>query len=93
MKLNNQETNMVLTALLEYIDIMEQGEQTAEYTRYMMENGLGSAVRKLSKGRNGEKVFSKYPYHREAYKYPSFEEWKAERKKKKITTFADEDDE
>lgn len=93
MKLNNQEITMILAALLEYIDIMEQGEQTVEYTNYMLENGLGSAIRKLSKGRNGENVFSKYPYHREAYKYPSFEEWKAERKKKGITTFADEDDE
>ena len=93
MKLNNQEITMILAALLEYIDIMEQAEQTVEYTNYMLENGLGSAIRKLSKGRNGENVFSKYPYHREAYKYPSFEEWKAERKKKGITTFADEDDE
>ena len=93
MKLNNQETDMILSALLEYIDIMEQGEQTVEYTNYILENGLGSAIRKLSKGRNGENVFSKYPYHREAYKYPSFEEWKVERKKKRITTFVDEDDE
>ena len=93
MKLNNQETNMVLTALLEYIDIMEQGEQTAEYTYYMVENGLGSAIRKLSKGRNGEAVFAKYPSHRESYNYPSFEEWKAARKKKGITTFDVEDDE
>lgn len=93
MKLNNQETTMILAALLEYIDIMEQGERTVEYTNFMLENGLGSAIRKLSKGRNGENVFSKYPYHRESYKYPSFEEWKAEQKKKGITTFAVEDDE
>lgn len=84
---------MILHALIEYIEITEDGEETVEYTNYMLENGLGSAIRKLSKGRNGENVFSKYPYHREAYKYPSFEEWKAERKKKEITTFVDEDDE
>lgn len=82
MKLNNQETDMVLAALLEYIDLMEQGEDTVEYTSYMLENGLGSAIRKLSKGRNGEKVFSKYHSHRESYIYPSFEEWKVARKKK-----------
>lgn len=93
MKLNNQETNMVLSALLEYREIMEQGEETIEYTNYMLENGLGSAIKKLSKGRNGENVFAKYPCHRESYTYPSFEEWKAARKKKGITTFDDEDDE
>lgn len=82
MKLNNQETTMVLAALLEYIDLMEDGEQTVEYTNYMLENGLGSAIRKLSKGRNGENVFAKYPCHRESYNYLSFEEWKAARKKK-----------
>lgn len=93
MKLNNQETTMVLTALLEYIDVFENAESTAEYTYYMVENGLGSAIRKLSKGRNGEAVFAKYPSHRESYTYPSFEEWKAARKKKGITTFDDENDE
>lgn len=82
MKLNNQETNMVLAALQEYIDLMESGEETIEYTIYMLENGLGSALRKLSKGRNGEDVFAKYPCHRESYNYPSFEEWKAMRKEK-----------
>ena len=92
MKLNNQETKMVLSALQEYIDLMGDGEETVEYTNYMLENGLGSAIRKLSKGRNGEKVFAKYPSHRESYIYPSFEEWKAARKKKGITTFDDEND-
>jgi len=93
MKLNTQETTMVLSALLEYIDIMGQGEETAEYTHYMEENGLGSAIRKLSKGRIGENVFANYPCHRESYNYPSFEEWKATRKKKGITIFDVEDDE
>ena len=80
MKLNNQETYMVLTALMEYRDIMESGEETIEYTEYMLENGLGSAMRKLSKGRNGEQVFSKYPFHRDSYTYPTFEEWKIKKK-------------
>ena len=93
MKLTNQETNMVLSALMEYRDIMESGEETVEYTNYMLENGLGSAMKKIAKGRNGENVFAKYPSHRESYIYPSFEEWKAARKKKGITTFDDEDDE
>ena len=57
MKLNNQETTMILSALLEYISIMEQGEQTVEYTNYMLENGLGSAIKKIAKGRNGGAVF------------------------------------
>lgn len=81
MKLNNQETTMVLSALLEYSEIMEGGEQTVEYTYYMLENGLGSAIKKLSEGRNGKAVFSKYPSHRGTYSYPSFEEWKANRKR------------
>lgn len=76
MKFNNQETTMVLHALIEYIEIMESGEETNEYTHYMVENGLGSAVKKLSKG----KAFSKYPSHRESFIYPTFEEWKIKNK-------------
>jgi hypothetical protein len=76
-KFNNQETRMILSAIQEYIDIMLDGEETHDYTRYMLDNGLGSALRKLTKGRNGNCLFEKYHFHRESYHYPSFEEWKS----------------
>ena len=76
-KFNNQEITMLTTVILEYIDIMLEGEKTHDYTLYMLNNGLGSAVRKLTKGRNGNCLYEKYPFHRESYRYPSFEDWKA----------------
>lgn len=75
-KFNNQEKMMLLCVIQEYIDIMLEGEETHDYTLYMLANGLGSAMRKLTKGRNGNCLFNKYPFHRESYHYPSFEDWK-----------------
>ena len=81
MKLNHQETRMVIQALREYVDIMGEGEDTSEYTNYMMENGLGSAMRKIAKGLNWETPYKKYTCHRESHNYPTFEEWTASRKR------------
>ena len=41
----------------------------------MLHNGLGSAMRKLLKGRNGERVYSAYPFRGKDYVYPDFDEW------------------
>lgn len=37
-----------------------EAECTHEQTDEDMENGLGSAIRKLYKGRNGERIYAKY---------------------------------
>lgn len=40
--------------------LMAKAEDTWERTAEDMENGLGSAIRKLYKGRRGEKIYAKY---------------------------------
>lgn len=74
--LTNREVELVLSACLQYIELMEDGEDTHDYTVYEIETGLGSALRKLSKGRNGERVYAKY---KTVTEYPTFDEWKASR--------------
>lgn len=71
-----REVEMLLAVCGEYIEMMGQAEDTADYTEYMVENGLGSAIRKLGKDRNIGNIYKHYTKHRENYKYPTFEEWK-----------------
>ena len=78
--LNEREISMVGNAVSQFIDITTSGEDTIEYTKYMLDTGLGSAMKKLYKGKYGEAVYEKYVSHRGNYKYPSFEEWKMSRK-------------
>lgn len=72
--LTNREIELVLSACLQYIELMENGEDTHDYTVYELETGLGSALRKISKGRNGQRVYARYKTITE---YPTFDEWKA----------------
>ena len=74
--LTDRETELVLSTCLQYIELMSQGEDTHDYTNYELETGLGSALRKLSKGRYGQQVYGKY---KTVTKYPTFDEWKAAR--------------
>lgn len=74
--LTEREIQLVLSACGQYIEIMSGGEDTHAYTLYELETGLGSAMRKISKGRNGQKVYEKY---KTVIKYPTFEEWKTAR--------------
>ena len=74
--LTGREIELVLSACGQYIELMEDGDDTHDYTVYEMETGLGSALRKLSKGRKGERVYAKY---KTVTKYPTFDEWKAVR--------------
>ena len=55
----NQEILQILTYIEEAVDILGEGENTWEQTEKDMKNGLGSALRKLYKGRNGEKKLCK----------------------------------
>ena len=74
--LTNREIELVLSAVGQYIELMEEGEDTYDYTVYQIETGLGSALRKLSTRRNGMKVYAKY---KTVTEYPTFDEWKAAR--------------
>lgn len=42
------------------LELLGEAEGTREQTAEDMENGLGSAIRKLYKGRRGEKIYAKY---------------------------------
>lgn len=72
--LTDIEVQRVLDACMAYIETMGEGEDTHEYTVYEIETGLGSALRKLNSGRNGQQVFEKY---KTVSKCPTFDEWKA----------------
>lgn len=74
--LTDIEIQRVLDACVGYTEIMEQGEDTHEYTIYEMETGLGSALRKICKRKKGERVYAKY---KTVTKCPTFDEWKAAR--------------
>ena len=82
MTFTEQETKMLLNVVSEYLTVFGEAEDTQDYTEYMLANGLGSAVRKLYKGKKGEDTYKRYPVHREGYNYPTFEEWLAEQKHK-----------
>lgn len=74
--LTEREIELVLSACGQYIELMENGEDTHEYTIYELDTGLGSALRKLSKGRYSQRVYAGY---KTVTKYPTFDEWKAGR--------------
>lgn len=74
--LTDIEIQRVLDACVGYIQIMEQGEDTHDYTVYELETGLGSALRKICKDRYGQQVYEKY---KTVTKCPTFEEWKEAR--------------
>lgn len=78
--LTDIEIRRVLDACVGYMEIMSQGEDTHEYTIYEIETGLGSALRKISKGKNGQRVYAEY---KTVTKCPTFDEWRATRVKKK----------
>ena len=79
--LTDIEIQRVLDACNGYMEIMGEGEDTHDYTVYELETGLGSALRKISKGRNGQKVYGKY---KTVTEYPTFEEWKMRKQKARI---------
>ena len=48
--LTNREIELVVSACNQYIELMEDGDDTHDYTIYEIETGLGSALRKICKG-------------------------------------------
>ena len=81
--LTDIELQRVLDACGAYVEMMSIGEDTYEYTMYEMETGLGSALRKLCKGRNGQRVYAKYKTVKQC---PTFEEWRAARTESEEST-------
>ena len=75
--LTKREIQLVLSACGQYIELMSEGEDTHNYTVYELETGLGSALRKIGKGRNVQRVYEKY---KTVTKYPTFDEWKERNK-------------
>lgn len=74
--LTEREWKLLTDAVEEYILVMGEAEGTSKYTQYMLDTGLGSALKKLYKGRKGGKAYREnYKSHREGYSYPTYEEW------------------
>ena len=57
-------TGLEIERLIDYVsdsvELLGEAEDTWEQTAEDMENGLGSAIRKLYKGRRDEKIYAKY---------------------------------
>lgn len=56
----DRELKMIIDYTNQAIEILGEGIETAASVDEDMENGLGSALRKLYKGRNGEAIYAKY---------------------------------
>lgn len=78
--LSEREVQLLLQSVSEYIELMGEAEDTHDYTEYMINNGLGSAIKELGKGRKVGSAYKKYTKHREGYNYPTFEEWLSRKK-------------
>jgi hypothetical protein len=58
--LTDSEIKAILSTCSEWSSIMGDGEDTFELVEERMNDGLGSALRKISKGTNSEKLYNKY---------------------------------
>lgn len=56
----DKELKQIRDYALEAIEILGEAESTWEQTEKDLDDGLGSAMRKLYKGYNGEARFAKY---------------------------------
>ena len=61
----NQEIRKLIDYVSNSVEVLIEAEDTAEQTEEDMKNGLGSALRKLYKGRNDEKIYAEYKTKRE----------------------------
>lgn len=60
----DKELKQIRNYALEAIEILGEAEDTWEQTEKDLDDGLGSAMRKLYKGYNGEARFAKYKTER-----------------------------
>ena len=61
----DKELKQIRNYALEAVEILGQAEGTWEQTEKDLDDGLGSAMRKLYKGYNGEARFAKYKTKRD----------------------------
>lgn len=54
------EIEKLMNYVSESVELLGEAECTWEQTAEDMENGLGSALRKLYKGRRGERIYAEY---------------------------------
>lgn len=62
----NRELQQLRNYVFEAVDILGEASETYEQVDKDMENGLGSALRKLYKGCNGEVKYTKYKTKRDS---------------------------
>jgi len=60
----DKEIEMLIQYVSEAEGILGEAEDTCEQTEIDLKNGLGSAMYKLYKGGNGERIYSKYKTQR-----------------------------
>ena len=61
------EIEKLLIYLQEATNILGEAEETYQSVDEDLNNGLGSALRKLYKGRNGERIYEKYKTKRDKH--------------------------
>lgn len=63
----DMEIEKLLIYLQEATNILGESEETCQSVDEDLNNGLGSALRKLYKGRNGERIYEKYKTKRDSH--------------------------
>lgn len=63
-KLTEEEIKALIDTCSEWIEMMSEGEDSFEFVDKRLDEGLGTALRKLYKGRNGEKIYKHYKFKR-----------------------------
>lgn len=58
--LTAKELKAVIDSCGEWVDMMSEGDSTIDLAEKRLNNGLGSALRKLSVGTNGENIYRNY---------------------------------
>lgn len=58
--LTNNEILALTATCSEWESIMNEGEETAHLVDERLDEGLGSALKKLYKGREGQKIYENY---------------------------------
>lgn len=56
----DKELDALRKSASEWCEMMAEGEETIDYAQERLDDGLGSALKKLYKGRNGERAYKDY---------------------------------
>lgn len=59
--LTDKEITVLIESVTEWYSMMGEGDEySCEQAKERMDNGLGSALYKLYKGRNGQRIYEEY---------------------------------